>query len=326
MSKSIAGSTTKFLYDGLNPVQELDASDAPGANLLTGDQLDEYFGRGDSTGARSYLSDTLGSTIALVDSTGATQTQYTYEPFGNTTIGGSASSNSYQYTGRENEDTKLYFYRSRYYSPTFQRFIAQDPIGFASGDANLYGYVGNDPINNRDPRGRLAIGIVVGAAIGGFEAYKSAQLQGLCGKNLWESVAVGAFFGGLVGAADPSDGLAMLAAEGALAGGYGDLIGQLFGNGFDLSSVGPSEIAGATVGGAVAGALGSMGAGAAADTLASLGVDDPLTIELGQSALGAGAGYYPSIYGGPSGAAIDNMEFPQTGGTGRPGSSCGCSK
>jgi RHS repeat-associated protein len=34
-------------------------------------------------------------------------------------------------TGRENDGTGVYFYRARYYSATFQRFIAQDPIGFA---------------------------------------------------------------------------------------------------------------------------------------------------------------------------------------------------
>ena len=47
----------------------------------------------------------------------------------------------------------MYFYRARYYSSTYQRFIAQDPIGFAGGDANLYAYVSNDPANPIDPLG-----------------------------------------------------------------------------------------------------------------------------------------------------------------------------
>jgi hypothetical protein len=34
-----------------------------------------------------------------------------------------------------------------------QRFTSEDPIGFASGDYNLYGYVGNNPINFTDPLG-----------------------------------------------------------------------------------------------------------------------------------------------------------------------------
>jgi len=56
-------------------------------------------------------------------------------------------------TGRENDGTGLYFYRARYYSPTYQRFIAQDPIGFKGGDANLYAYVHDSPPVLTDPFG-----------------------------------------------------------------------------------------------------------------------------------------------------------------------------
>jgi RHS repeat-associated protein len=134
-------------------VQELDASNSPSANPLTGGGIDEHFQRSDSVGARNFLSDSLGSTLALTDSAGTLQTQYTYEPFGNVTTTGPASSNTYQYTGRENDGTGLYYYRARYYSPTLQRFIAQDPIGFAGGDTNLYGYVDDRPTNSTDPLG-----------------------------------------------------------------------------------------------------------------------------------------------------------------------------
>ncbi len=63
------------------------------------------------------------------------------------------STNTYQYTGRENDGTGLYFYRARYYSPTLQRFISEDPLGFRGGDANLYAYVWNSPSNFFDPIG-----------------------------------------------------------------------------------------------------------------------------------------------------------------------------
>ena len=91
--------------------------------------------------------------LAVRDSTGVVQTQYTYEPFGNTTLTGAPSTNAFQYTGRENDGTGLYYYRARYYHPTLQRFISQDPLGFGGGDANLYGYVFNDPVNLTDPAG-----------------------------------------------------------------------------------------------------------------------------------------------------------------------------
>jgi len=64
-----------------------------------------------------------------------------------------SSTNPFQFTGRENDGTGVYFDRARYYSPTFQRFVGQDPIDFAGGDTNLYGYVSNDPLVYRDPTG-----------------------------------------------------------------------------------------------------------------------------------------------------------------------------
>jgi uncharacterized protein RhaS with RHS repeats len=36
------------------------------------------------------------------------------------------------------------------------RFISKDPIGFAGGDVNLYGYVQNNPVNLTDPEGLSA--------------------------------------------------------------------------------------------------------------------------------------------------------------------------
>ncbi|MGC1676735.1 MAG: RHS repeat-associated core domain-containing protein, partial [Candidatus Binataceae bacterium] len=125
MSKTIGATTTSFLYDGLNPVQELQ-SGSPSANMLTGLGIDEYFQRTDASGASSYLTDALGTTLALANPAGGLATSYTYDPFGNTTVSGS-STNPFQFTGRENDGAGLYFNRARYYSPTTQRFIEQDP-------------------------------------------------------------------------------------------------------------------------------------------------------------------------------------------------------
>jgi RHS repeat-associated protein len=138
------------LYDGITPVQEL-AGGAPLANLLRGSAEDEQFQRTDSSGAASFLTDSLGSTVALTGAGGTTLAQYTYDSFGNTTATGS-SSNSYQYAGRENDGTGLYFYRTRFYSPLFGRFISQDPIGFGGG-VNIYAYAKSNPVSFKDPLG-----------------------------------------------------------------------------------------------------------------------------------------------------------------------------
>jgi YD repeat-containing protein len=103
---------TSFLFDGANAVQELSGSTAT-ANLISGG-IDEIFTRADSSGTYTPLQDALGSTIALVDAGGNLVTQYAYDPFGNTSVSGAASSNGFQYTGRENEGNGLYFYRARY--------------------------------------------------------------------------------------------------------------------------------------------------------------------------------------------------------------------
>ena len=152
MTKTISGASTSFLYDGLNVVQELSGV-SPTANLLTGIGIDETFSRTDSSGARSFIADGLGSTLALLDSVATIQTQYTYEPFGKTFATGTASSNSFQYTGRENDNIGILHYRARQYSPVFQRFVSEDPLRFGGRQINLYSYVRNSPTRYTDPRG-----------------------------------------------------------------------------------------------------------------------------------------------------------------------------
>ena len=150
--RTVNGATTEFLYDGTNPVQELSGG-AVTANLLTGLGIDERFTRTDSTGRVSFLTDILGSTIALTDASGAITTEYTYDPFGKVTSTGSPNANPYQYTGRENDGTGLYYYRARYYHPELQRFLSEDPIGFSGSGVNFYPYVNNAPVNYTDPLG-----------------------------------------------------------------------------------------------------------------------------------------------------------------------------
>ncbi len=149
--KTINGVTTDFVYDTLNSVQEQSGSTV--TNLLTGLAVDEYLSRGDAMSTSYVLADALSSTIALADGAGSLPTAYTYEPFGVTSTTGAATSNPYDFTGREGDPTNLKYYRARYYHPALQRFTGEDPLDFGGGSTNLYGYVFNNPLHFVDPLG-----------------------------------------------------------------------------------------------------------------------------------------------------------------------------
>jgi RHS repeat-associated protein len=247
-SRSVASTTTQFLYDGLNPVQEL-ASGTPTANLLTGLRIDEYLVRTDSAGARYLLTDALGSTIALADGSGSVQTEYSYEPFGSVTTSGSSSANTFGFTGRENDGTGLSFYRARYYDARLQRFVGEDPIAFDAGDPNLYSYVRSAPIQLRDPSGEVAIGVVIigigagyGAVTEGIHAYATG---GNVGTAIWQGAVAGAIGAG-AGIAGAWTGGPMAAGASSSAA-YSVAIGYFNGN-VSLRSVGANAAFGAAMG------------------------------------------------------------------------------
>jgi RHS repeat-associated protein len=182
-AKTVHGEETGFLYDGLNQVQELSAGSVT-ANVLTGLGLDEVFSRTTSAGTRTLLTDALGSTVALTDDAGTPQTAYTYEPFGASSET-AADDNALQHAGRENDRTGLYYYRARYYHPRLQRFLSEDPIEFAAGDLNLYGFVSGDPITWIDPLGLDKEPPCLGAGLGEEAAFWWATRQAETGSLLY---------------------------------------------------------------------------------------------------------------------------------------------
>ena len=144
VSKTIGGATTNYLYDGVNPVQELSGS-ASSANLLTGLKVDEYFQRTDVNGPARFLTEALGSTIALMGATGNALSLYAYDPFGNMTMTGS-SSNTYQYTGREVDE---YFQRTDVNGPaSFLTEALGSTIALMGATGNALSLYAYDPFGN----------------------------------------------------------------------------------------------------------------------------------------------------------------------------------
>ena len=160
-TKTVNGVGRGYVYDGFNIVQELvdvssDNTNAAKvkANYVSGG-IDEMFmqlsGNAATTKIYTYLTDALGSTIRLGDAVGNKVVDYTYDPYGKTTAD-AVVDNPFQYTGRENDGNGLYFYRARYYAPTFARFISNDPIGLLGG-INIFSYVRGNPVSRIDPLG-----------------------------------------------------------------------------------------------------------------------------------------------------------------------------
>ena len=206
ISKTVNSQTTDYLYDRSDIVQEL-AGTTPTVDMLNGVRTDERHTCNCNGAPRSLLTDALGSVIALTNSSGSVETEYTYDPFGSASATGTVSSNTSQFTGRENDATGLHYYRARYYSPSLQRFIAEDPTGFSGGDENLFGYVGNSPTNFTDPTGEIAVVPILAICIEGAitGAALDAALDSLAGRKitlegLGKSAAAGCI-GALVGAA-----------------------------------------------------------------------------------------------------------------------------
>jgi RHS repeat-associated protein len=221
--KTINSNLTEFLYDGLNPVQETSGA-AVLANILPGLGIDEFLTRTDVVAGltSNFLADALGSAVAVTESSGVVQTEYTYEPFGRTTVSGAGNSNPFQYTGRENDGTGLYHFRARDYHPTLQRFVGEDPPDLNEVRLSLQvdpndedtrnlcwtlrynpellhpsQFVLNNPLTYTDPTGEIVAPILGGCAIG---AGISIGMDILGGRKIdWSDAGIACAIGAISG-------------------------------------------------------------------------------------------------------------------------------
>jgi RHS repeat-associated protein len=139
-----------------------------------------------------YLAyDQVGSFRLVADGAGNVVKEVRYDSFGNVTF----DSNSDFETpfgfagGRYDKDTDLVRFGYRDYDPNTGRWTAKDPILFAGGGTDLYGYCLNNPINWIDPAG-LIIGSMT-AKIGGRILGQTAQEAAVAGRISDSAVALG---------------------------------------------------------------------------------------------------------------------------------------
>ena len=160
----------RFLYqDGLNPIAELDSDGETVVSRFvyaTKPHVPDYMIKyGVNAGTYKIITDHLGSVRLLVNVlTGAIAQRLDYDEFGNVTyeydqgsvVTGTGGLRFQPFGfagGLYDADTGLVRFGARDYDPEVGRWTAKDPILFNGGQANLYVYVGNDPVNRIDPKG-----------------------------------------------------------------------------------------------------------------------------------------------------------------------------
>lgn len=148
---SVGGVATRFQYAGRQLVGEYDGSGTLVARHIPGLGLDDIAASWDLSSTSPVrvwpLADERGSVIARTAST--TQINR-YDEYG---VPASGNAGRFGYTGQAwLAEAGAWHYRARVYLPQVGRFGQPDPIGYAAG-ANLYGYVGADPVNWVDPMG-----------------------------------------------------------------------------------------------------------------------------------------------------------------------------
>jgi RHS repeat-associated protein len=151
-----------WLYkDALNPIAELNGNGEVTKRFVYGSRphVPDYMVRIDPrTGAETtyrIVSDHLGSVRLVVDTdTGDIAQRMSYDAWGNVLEDTDEGFQPFGYAGGLYDGrTGLVRFGARDYDPWVGRWTNKDPIGFDGGDANLYGYVGNDPVNLLDPAG-----------------------------------------------------------------------------------------------------------------------------------------------------------------------------
>ena len=145
----------------------------------------------------TYIHNLQGDIVGLLDNSGALVVEYKYDAWGKTisTMGSFAATlgkrNPFRYRGYiYDEETELYYLRSRYYNPQMARFINSDGLVGIIGSGmptNMFVYCDGTPVVKSDANGQcaycavlvgfapLVVAVVITAAKRISEATKAAE-------------------------------------------------------------------------------------------------------------------------------------------------------
>jgi RHS repeat-associated protein len=167
-------STTRWLYEGWNPVAELNSAGTLVREYVWGTDLSgNWQGAGGVGGllwvleaptvanAAHYVAyDGNGNVMGLVNAADGTwSARYEYGPFGEVirSTGSMAATNLFRWSTKiQDEDSGLNYYGYRYYSAAVGRWLGRDPIRERGGH-NLFGFAFNNPTQSIDSDGRVVL-------------------------------------------------------------------------------------------------------------------------------------------------------------------------
>jgi len=158
---------TRWVYGGgTAPIAELDGAGAVRRRYAFAAGLFTPTVAGHASGATRYLVDHLGRPRVAVDAAlGTVEMEVATDSFGRVTSG-SAVARFGMGGGVWDPDTGLLHLGARDYTPELGRWLAPDPAGFGGGQANLYAYVGSNPISYVDPSGEVGVVVVIVFGVG----------------------------------------------------------------------------------------------------------------------------------------------------------------
>jgi RHS repeat-associated protein len=139
------------------------------------------------TGSHYYLTDGLGSTMALTNDTGAVVNTYDYDVFGAERASTGSQANDFTFAGEQVDgSTGLPYLRARYLTPAEGQFLSREvyPSSVAAPWVNPYSYVEQNPTTYLDPLGLFKVK-AFGATV--FDSKKATKIA----KTVVEHVARG---------------------------------------------------------------------------------------------------------------------------------------
>jgi RHS repeat-associated protein len=155
VGKRVGGTLVQgFLYAGDRIVAELDGAGTVVGTFVYADGIvPAYMVKGGVN--YRLVTDQVGSVRLVVNAaTGQVAQRLDYDAYGNVTLDTNPGFQPFGFAGGlYDRDTGLVRLGARDYDPQAGRWTAKDPILFGGGQANLYAYVGDDPINRIDPSG-----------------------------------------------------------------------------------------------------------------------------------------------------------------------------